>query len=256
MYTLSYFTERYRSYNTVELVEIINSPSHYQPIALQAARQELENRKISPEELREANKVITIRKEYKSDSRKKVDKLNKEITSKAANALDHFSPVQNAIPLLSKLKMMIVIVYSILLIYEAYLFFKPFSLEDLNSSDSSFYFIINAIPIVLLLLALCFFWPGKALGWTLLTIYIGHNLFAVFASAYSVFTSEGGHFFSYTAPSPMQIFVIGFFYVATLLTLNRDDIKGLFKVHHKINGPLVVGFLLFLLIYAINFGFV
>ena len=54
----------------------------------------------------------------------------------------------------------------------------------------------------------------------------------------------------------MQIFVVGFFYVATLLTLNRYDIKSLFKVDHKINGPLVVGFLLFLLIYAINFGFV
>lgn len=255
MYTLSYFTERYKSYNTVELVEIITSPGQYQPIALQAAKQELENRKISPQELEETKETVKQRKEYRSVSRKKMESINKEIAAKTGTALDHFSPLENTIPMVNKLKAMLAIVYSLLFVYEASLLFSPFSLNDLSNSDGRFYFIVNALPTLLLMVALCFFWPGKTIGWTLLIVYIGHSLFSVFASFYTTITSQGENNFFYSPPSIFQILIVGLFFSLSLLTLNRDDIKIFFAANHKMSGPLVIGCMLFLLLYAINFGF-
>ena len=59
------FTERYKTLSNTDLLKIIDNGADYQPLAVETAYTELENRKLAPEVLENAKAEINLELQQK-----------------------------------------------------------------------------------------------------------------------------------------------------------------------------------------------
>src|ERR1700723_3265365 len=88
------FAEKYKTLSTAQLLEIIDTPENYQPLAITAAEDELLTRNLSIAEIAEARAENGARNAEKEARSEKKKAFEDKIINAAGSVIDTISPVQ------------------------------------------------------------------------------------------------------------------------------------------------------------------
>lgn len=172
------FEDTYKKLSTEKLLEILESSNDYQPLAIEAARQELANRT----DLKEAKNKY---KENKIDLQNKINHAEQELKIKRDKANKIF---EYADPLLKKTPKKSVLILSVILLF-IFLFktaanFNTIvaSITSINESDfSTFLFLLEYF---FFLIAIYFVWKSLQIGWIMLLIWLLYCIITDFVYLY------------------------------------------------------------------------
>jgi hypothetical protein len=167
------FAERYKKTSTSDLLRIINNPSEYQPLALEAATAEIANRQLTPEQLREAQAELEADQLRIEQSQATQRAMEEKVTAWSATVTDAVNPYQTG-PITTDRQIQAISIFFLVLalyyIYTLYDFAGFLLFDDAAEFDPSL--VLYFLPLVITPLAAFFFWQRKKIGWILVTIYL------------------------------------------------------------------------------------
>lgn len=167
---MNQFTELYKTLPTDELLDIIDQAQDYQPLAVEAAKAEIESRMISSELLEAAKAVQQRRLQAKIEATERTQARVSEIKNAATKISDALNPIQTTTYNTDKLILRITIWFGIVTLYT---FVKEFGFLQFMASmgkwDISASFTI--LPVVILPIGSILFWFRKKEGWFILTAF-------------------------------------------------------------------------------------
>lgn len=170
------FIQRYKTTDTSELMEIIDRSSDYQPMAVEAARLELDNRQLTQEQLADAKTKQDLRRQEKASKQQKVKDIEDKFTSVVSSLADTFSPIKKESPTTDNFIKIISLFIGGLFLYQLY---KEFGmLKFMFISDGGkwdFSMVLYFLPFIILPTAGLLFWFRKKIGWTLTAIYSSYT---------------------------------------------------------------------------------
>src|SRR5690348_12675706 len=89
------FTKRYQKLDNSELLHIIDFPDNFQPLAVDAARIEIESRKLTTEQLAEAKANQKRRlEESKANDKDVMQVMGDQLKSLSSSIADTLNPIQ------------------------------------------------------------------------------------------------------------------------------------------------------------------
>lgn len=234
------FTQRYKELSDIELLQILAEPERYQPLAIETAKKEMENRQLSEEKLHQLASEIQAEQhkvQKKTEKKKQREEEIKAAVSVFSNALN---PIQIGIQTSEKIIGSITIIFTGFWLYKiakefemiVFLFMFPDSgvKWDLHLVE---YF----LPLLLLPIALFLFWKRKKIGWILLSVFITYSAMSViglfFLKAF-VFTSgivlsEPG----FQTLSYITYFINLLFFGGTLYIICSKDSREIYRITEK-----------------------
>lgn len=234
------FKERYKRLSEVDLYRIVHFDSHkYQDLAVEAAKEELELRKLTIEELLEVKTKLIEQLDLEENIQIKKEKHSRSFDT----FLDSINPFSSKDRRGDKLINLIILVLGV---YSVYLL--------INQLPSLFYYVTNVyINETWFLLFLSFelfalpvflyqFWKRKKNSWLFLMSYLVYSTMGLLIIVpvnsyltYSVFSEESGTFWEllptrvgiYFNLTKLVLFGFGF------IVLLRDDVKKVYNVSNK-----------------------
>jgi hypothetical protein len=169
---LNNFTELYHTWATDQLLDIIDNPSYYQPMAVDAARLELESRHLSAAQLEAAKKKQADRQKIKADKLQRTKAFGDKIKSVGSTFTDTYNPTQHE-PLTTDTYIKLISLFlGGLSVYQVFkeLDMLGFMLTDPSASwDLSM--VLYFLPLLLAPAAGLLFWFRKRAGWILSTLF-------------------------------------------------------------------------------------
>lgn len=248
MYTLQDFAERYKMISNSELMEILQNPSQYQSIALSAAKSEFASRRLSDVEINEAKQILLNKKNKNDKQNEKQEEIKAKLINAGSVVYDTVSPLQSTISTAVKIIRITAIVFTFLVIYKISVNFDLLLAIIKGNSGESFGYTLYFFPILVELVATILFWLKKKSGWLLLAFFCSYSLIEVlYGLYYSIsfqFRKETINYL-FPTPSPSAYIITILFYVGTILAINRQDIREIYRVDKKeIQAPLIIGALL------------
>ena len=166
------FIDRYEILDSSALLDILDNRSEYQAQAVEAAEFELKSRKLTDEQLVEAKKEQTLRKEEKERKEQKEKYIGNKVNAWGTSIADTFNPFQKDIPSADKIIKLLSLFLWGLLFYQLYAEY-PFLIFLFTDSSAKWepIMILYYIPLLLLSTSGILFWLRKKLGWILATVY-------------------------------------------------------------------------------------
>jgi hypothetical protein len=170
------FTELYKKLSNTELLKLISESEKYNPIAVETANNEIESRKLSEQDLKQAQSEIYAQKEKKNLEIEKRKRQEEKLKKSASILFDTFNPIQNGIQTPEKTIRFITLVLAVLSIYGI---IKEFGMLKYMFTDGIRKWDIGMIeylyPLILLPLGTFLFWKRKKSGWILLSIFLTYS---------------------------------------------------------------------------------
>lgn len=167
------FAERYKKTSTSDLLKIIQNPSEYQPLALEAATAEIANRQLTPEQLSEAQAALEADQQRIEQGRATQRAIEEKVNAWSATVTDAVNPYQTG-PITADRQIQAICIFFLVLalyyIYNAYGFVDFLLFDDVGEFDPSL--VLYFLPLVITPLAAFLFWQRKKIGWKLVTIYL------------------------------------------------------------------------------------
>ncbi len=242
------FTEYYKTISNAEILSIIENPRDYQPIAVEAARNEFSNRKLSNAEVKEARLELIANQLQKQKQREKVKIIEAKIRAKGQTVIDGISPIQIGISSTEKTIRIIVIVFTSLFLYQSIEFFKIHLIYIKDIPQSPFDGILYFLPQILLPIAIFLFWKKKTVGWILLTIYLTFSIVGAAGSLTQSFlwrTSDSPIFDNiFPRPSSTPYILQLIFLIGAMYALCKKNIREAFTVdNQKMNTTIILSVL-------------
>ena len=114
------FNEKYNSYNNSELLKIIDCPNDYQPLAVQTAKDILESRHLTDQEIEIAKKEIAAQQQQKEEQNQKKKDIENKVKGWGTNFIDAINPIQTTIRTTDKTILITSIVLGLLTIKKYY----------------------------------------------------------------------------------------------------------------------------------------
>jgi hypothetical protein len=161
------FMERYKRVSDAELLEVLRKKHDYQPLAVEAARLELESRCLTAEELNAAKRVVFAnnRQERRAKQQRKNQAYSFITSTVFVEEGASASKQVNRISLI----LVVAILYAAITAY-------PRFISYLDTPGNGWWAIWCAVPVLAFATATLLFWRGSDLGWRLLTVYAAFNL--------------------------------------------------------------------------------
>jgi hypothetical protein len=221
--TLNFYDE-YKNYSNIELLKIIKRPDDYQPTAVEAAKQILQERTVSEDEVSEADNYYQSINKAKQLKKDKVDVYKEKVT-------DFLEPVVKPGPEVSPAKWVNILLVAITLQYVWSLFNTARSLISFLKCKTCRFEIITFLPFVSLVYVPVIFYllfKKRRWGWILL---FADNLFVLILQLdnlsilFQPWVPHGINVFSLLWPIFLRI-LFAFF-------LWRKDITAFFGVNDK-----------------------
>jgi hypothetical protein len=213
------FPEQFKSYSNIELLKILQRPDDYQPEAVQAARNLLSEREVSPEELDEVQMHFQA---LDDDAAAKSERLNNY-----RNTVEDFlEPVihptrEVGVAKWLKVFLVAVIVQYMFVIYES----VAQIIQTLRCGYCSFYIAVFAMLNLLYVPAVFYLlYKKRRWGWIIL---FADNLFSVISKVSSSLT-----YYQYVQPTIIDsgFLLIILFKIALLFFLWKKEVAHLFGV--------------------------
>jgi hypothetical protein len=169
------FTALYKNWTTDTLMDIADAPSEYQPLAVQAARLELDSRQLTPEQLAAAKAKQDLRRHDKANKQQKIKAMEEQVKSIGTVLTETLNPIQIEPPSSDKRIKAIAIFIGIILLYQIYKDFGLLSLMLSGKGKWDFSMVLYAVPFIFLPIAGLLFWWRKKNGWILAMIYFSNS---------------------------------------------------------------------------------
>jgi hypothetical protein len=228
------FSEYYKTLSTLELLIILENPGDYQLPALEAAKREMQNRELSPNEINAVKEQMEAARLQKEKQKEKVKVIEDTIKKAGNTIIDTLNPIQSGIPTTDKLIRFIVIAYGGIFIFQLLTETRSIIATVKDIADYPVETIFYLLPFVILPVGLFYFWKRKKRGWVLLGIFITYFIVHACWMLYEYFTwtSSGNEFFDMLLPvtSPVsswvQLLVLG----GTLFVICKREIREIYKI--------------------------
>ena len=249
------FSEFYKSISNTELLNILDNPDDYQPLAVEAAKNELFKRQLSETEIKEAREQIIAKQIQKEKQREKVKAIEHKVRTTGYTLIDTLNPIQTGIPTTEKIIRLIVIVFGGLFIYEL---IKDFRVHVIFIKhipgfpiESTLYF----APLLLLPIAIFTFWKKFRIGWILLAIYLVFYTVSVLWELIQYFLlgppGNSGLDSFFPQPSISSLIIQLIFFGGTLYAICKQNMRNEFSIseNQMLAIIIITGVLIFFLIY-------
>ena len=252
MATSKDFSDYYKKISDTELLAIFDNPDNYQPLAINAAKEEFANRKLSETDIEKARQPLDAVKVQKEKEREKVEKIETKIKAVGNTFFDTINPIQSGTPSAEKTIRFIIIIFVGLFLYQVFRDLSMFKLmmNDISNFDASSFFYF--LPFVIMPAAIIFFWMRKKIGWILLVFFVTYSGIGILWMFFQIFRkhfSGSAAFDSIILRSPPISFLFQFlFFAGTLYVICKSDIKEIFKIEKQMLLATVIVSLLFTLI--------
>ena len=189
------FYERFVNYSNSQLLEIIDKSTDYQPLAVETAKEILENRNLSKEEVQIAREEVDNQGKLNKAKIRKKEIIENKVKDLGEDVIKTIHPIQTNVFSDSRTILMVSIVLGILSlfkIYQEFEFIKFMLTSPVSEWDVSIFFYF--FPLVILPLGTILFWIRKKSGWILLTIYLTFIALAAIVTFIYIQTTEPSGF--------------------------------------------------------------
>lgn len=226
------FTERYSTYSNAQLLKILGRPGEYQPLAVATAKEILDARQLSEEDLAAAKAEIETEARIKEAQLQKKKEVREKLKKAGALLADTLNPVAEEKPAAHKTITIISIVLGGLFLYQlaSTWDYLPFGID--GKWDLGVFAVL--LPSVVLLLTVPLFYKRKKAGWILLAVYLCASLAGV---AWMIVTAltwrpSGIPAFDSLLPPPswLSIFYGALFHGVPLYVICKEEMRKLFNV--------------------------
>jgi hypothetical protein len=231
------FSEYYKTISDTELLNILDNPGDYQPLAVEAAEKEFAGRQLSDTAINEARQPLVTRQTQREKEKEKAKAVETKIKAAGHTFIDTINPIQTGIPSTEKTIRLIVIVFAGIFLFSL---FKNFELYRAYFSDISRFpleSILFLLPQLLFAVAVFTFWKRKSIGWTLMTVFLTFSIVVALWSLLQSFTwKPSGHpglDNLFPRPSPIPSIIQLIFLIAALYVLCKQNIREVFAIDKK-----------------------
>jgi len=242
------FSERYKSYTSIELLRIITS-GHYQEAAVDAATNELASRKLSPEELSNLQDELIVDLQEKTESTNSGDNKLKRYFARHAFNINPFEKEgaerQIAMIIFSG---WFLLFFSLITEFDSliYLF------QNFNFRAVDFF---SLIPYIFLPLGLYFFKKRDLLGWIIICGWACYSVVTTIPILIYSFSAGNSLLTRIIPPTPVSnLIVLLLAYTGFLYTINTQTVKQAFGISRPLQIKTLAISLVFVstVLYALN----
>lgn len=170
------FRTLYKTWTNDKLLDIIDNQHEYQPLAVEAARHELDNRQLSVEQLNAAKTTQRERQKQEEDKQRRAKEVNDKITSIGLSLADTLNPILKEGDNTGKIIKFVSLFLGGLFLYRLY---EEFGLLTFMFTDSSakwdFTMVFYFLPLIILPTAGLLMWFRKTFGWALSTFFFSYT---------------------------------------------------------------------------------
>lgn len=252
------YTEKYKTLSNLELQKIVDLADEYQPDAVSAAKNELNNRNLNKKDI----EIIKLQlEEEKTIAREKAEfkrKLVGKVQQKVIDLIDYINPIQKELPTSDKIIRFVTLGFTCLFLYKLITEFRILIWMFTDSSadwdlSAFFYF----FPLVILPITILLFWKRKQYGWIILSVFISYSV----SGALFIFISEIGRKKTtgfealedlIQTPPPVYYLVGAIIWGAILFTISKKEIREKFNID-QIKLWLSIGIGAFITYFSLSF---
>jgi hypothetical protein len=220
------FIEHYQGFTAADLLVILDNKKDYQQNAIEAAKQELNNRSLSSEELNAARQLIIDRKNKKSKPHEDALAFSGKIKSATNEIAEGLLPSSDrSQPLKTKL-ILLILLFSVISVYQIGSNSQWLLLYTRIFLQSPMASLAVLLPSVLLPVAILFFALRKKIGWILFAAFLTYSAVWSVRTLASSFHSNDEVFANlFPRPSFTAQIISLAFYLGTLFLISRSDIR-------------------------------
>lgn len=250
---MNQFTERYKQASNTELLKIIENSDDYQLLAVEAAKTELDFRKLTNSELNSAKEELSLeRQDYEQKKQKKQGRIDK-VKNIASSAIDNLNPIQESTLKTDKLINLISLVFGGIALYQIIKEFGMLKFMFSGQGEWDFSMVLYFLPLILIPTASILFWLRKKFGWILLSYYLcfsAVNSISLIIMTWNMKPTGNAALDSlFPITSPSVYVMTSLFFVGTLWVINKQDLRQKFQIDKKtMIGTIVISVAISLLI--------
>lgn len=229
------FAQLYKTWPADQLLDIINNPDDYQPVALEAARTELDSRQLSEADLESAGAIQAGRQQEKTDRQRKAASIDHNIQSAGTTIAEALRPVENVLTVKKQIRY-VSIAFGVIALINLY---RELPALGYMFSDSSAVWDMGMVWYLLLTflfpVAVVLLWFRKKLGWIFLALYFAYALAGALIFLFSVLNSRLEYGTGlYAGPSPSTLPGSVFIYGGAIWVLTKDSIRKAYGIEKPV----------------------
>lgn len=225
------YSEIYKKLSALKLLEIIDNSKDYKILAVEAAKLELENRKLDEQYISEIKNEIRLKKCEQQNIETETKKKQKEVVSKFVELSEYANPLIEKSPV--KLITILVVLLSIIEIFKLVTNFSSikYAFENID-----LLFDLNILELIYLPITIFFLWRKSLIGWRMLFIWLLYNIVTTGILTYYVFQIQDitGPLANFIKTPSLSTCLLSLgFYIGLLYFINKRTIKPLFKINNE-----------------------
>ncbi len=177
------YSQRFRDLSNSELLEALDRPDDYQPLAVEAARLELDRRNLTEQELLDARSIIQAQNDQKATKQQQAEN-RKDLAATTASSVTRGLLVLRDGPSTPAREInFISLVLGIAAIYDIYkqAGYISFLLRESGAIRIADY--LPIVPAVVLPISVYLFWRQRRIGWMALCTYLTYSACTVISTA-------------------------------------------------------------------------
>ncbi|WP_341837148.1 hypothetical protein WJU16_04615 [Chitinophaga pollutisoli] len=248
------FAQLYKTWPTDQLLDIINNPGDYQPVALEAARMELDSRQLSGSEMESAAAIQAGRQQEKADRQQKVASIKQNFQSAGTAIAEALRPIEQTTPTADRTIKYLALLLGGLALWELYSDFRFLAAMFTDASaEWDLSVSLHFLPLFVFPCAALLLWFRKKGGWVLATGFFSMSAISVLMTLKLAIWSRVIHtqlydsFFS--PPSPQRFIVPLIIHIGAIWFLSKANIRSVFHISKPVMFLTIgVGVLLFVLV--------
>lgn len=251
------FTSLYKTISNAELLNILENPDDFQPLAVEAASTEFKKRNLSAAEIEIAKEILRGKALEKERQKENLKKIENSFRSTGKTLLDTLTPVQDGPANTEKTIRFIAIAFAVFFLYSLLsnwelvnLYIRDFSYSPLGS-------LFVLFPFIILPISLPLFWNRKKMGWLLLVIFLSYSITGEILGLLQSLSWRPSGIQSLDAflpiPSPLNNIIRLAIFLGILYTFCRITLRNIYTIDKtKMNTAIVLTSILTFILYFIT----
>jgi hypothetical protein len=234
------FSETFRTISDAELLDILDNPANYQPAAVEAARKEMRERKLTDRELEVTRELNAVRFAEENRTANRIKEVKAKMSDTGRSFFTNLYPKKDGetsgrSP--EKMIRLVSLCYGLIIIYSIVV--HGGSLLDFIGEIPRYpqLAVIVLLPLTILVAGTIGFWKKKPWGWVLLTAFVSFNMVLTLLSLMESFRYRHmPKVFAQLLRAPQgEVYIVQFIVlVGTLFIVCKPKLREIFRISEKI----------------------